>query len=135
MTRNYSELETEPVELVESMSDEVAEELVLISANAERELPDAGAAYLAQALAPVPSPEVGAGHELVLPGPDPAYNVLRKTLDQPNYVSANASRTRLSLSQKTGSLTMALDIAETIGAQNSAEQMLAHQMAAAHRSA
>ena len=68
----------------------------------------------------------------MLPDPDPAYNVLRKTLDQPNFVSANASRTRLSLSQKTA---MALDMADTIGAQNSAEQMLAHQMAAAHRSA
>src|SRR5918998_3805163 len=30
---------------------------------------------------------------------------------------------------------MALDMAETIGAENSAEQMLAHQMAAAHSSA
>jgi hypothetical protein len=70
----------------------------------------------------------------VPPNSSPGQGVLRKTLDQPNFVAANASRTRLALSEKTGSLTLALDLADTIGAQNSAEQMLAHQMAAAHRS-
>jgi hypothetical protein len=135
MTRNLTTLKSEPEELVEGMTDEDAGELVLAAADAERDLPGSGSEYLRHALAPVPCPEMGAGHELVLPTDSPGQSVLRKTLDQPTFVSANASRTRLALAQKTGSVTMALDMAETIGAQNSAEQMLAHQMAAAHANA
>jgi hypothetical protein len=39
------------------------------------------------------------------------------------------------LARNSGALDIALDLADTIGAQNSMEKMLAHQMAAAHRGA
>jgi hypothetical protein len=52
MTRILTELENEPVELVDSMSDENAEELVLAAADAERDLQGAGAAFLAQCAGP-----------------------------------------------------------------------------------
>src|SRR5262249_45045830 len=59
-------------------------------------------------------------------------NELRSTLAQPDLVAASASRDRLDLAQQAGALELALDTADTIGAQNSIEQMLAHQLAAAH---
>jgi hypothetical protein len=48
-------------------------------------------------------------------------------------LAAEASRRRLQLASDTGALTLAIDTADTVGAENSAEQMLAHQMAGAHR--
>src|SRR5215203_5070390 len=58
---------------------------------------------------------------------------LFKTLDHPDYLAAEASQRRLHLASKAGALTLALDLADTVRAENSAEQALAHQMAAAHR--
>lgn len=48
-------------------------------------------------------------------------------------VNTEASLDRLELASKNGVLSMALDVAESVGAKNAAEQMIAHQMAAAHR--
>lgn len=48
-------------------------------------------------------------------------------------VNTEASLDRLELVHKNGVVSMALDMAEAIGASNSAEQMIAHQMAVAHR--
>ncbi len=50
-----------------------------------------------------------------------------------NRVNTDASLDRLTLIHENGVLNMALDVAESVGATNVAEQMLAHQMAAAHR--
>ncbi|WP_394887463.1 hypothetical protein ACG873_21570 [Mesorhizobium sp. AaZ16] len=60
---------------------------------------------------------------------------LKNTVDNPDYVAADASRNRLELASRAGVLETALDAADTINAQNSLEKMLAHQMAAVHRSA
>lgn len=53
--------------------------------------------------------------------------------EQISRVNTEASMDRLELASKNGVLSMALDTAEAIGASNAAEKMLAHQMAAAHR--
>jgi hypothetical protein len=60
---------------------------------------------------------------------------LLNTLDNPTYVTADASRSRLDLAQQAGSLEGALDAAETIEARDSLERMLAHQLATAHTAA
>lgn len=77
----------------------------------------------------------GAGGELVphaMPGlPKAEY---RSTVAKPDYVAAAASRDRLDLAHEAGALEAGLDAADTIEARNSLEQMLAHQLGAAHRS-
>jgi hypothetical protein len=80
--------------------------------------------------------EIGAGGELV-PHSDADQHAVdfRSTVQKPDYVAAAASRNRLELANQAGVLETALDIADTIEARNSLEQMLAHQLAAAHNSA
>ncbi len=80
--------------------------------------------------------ELGAGGELLPTGAQqkpPAEYI--STVAKPDYVAAAASRDRLDLAQQAGALEIALDAADTVQAQNSLEQMLAHQLAAAHASA
>jgi hypothetical protein len=48
-------------------------------------------------------------------------------------LNAEASMARLELASAAGSLTMAVDAAESIRAANSLERMLVHQMATAHK--
>lgn len=75
-----------------------------------------------------------AGGELV-PDDDFATSTLPALLDtlaNPDAVAADASRDRLDLAQRAGSLEMALDTADTIQAADGLERMLAHQMATAH---
>lgn len=77
-------------------------------------------------------PEPGMGGELITA--DGSYvSTAMLTLKNPDRVTLDASIDRLELAHKNGVLNMALDTAETIGAKSAAEQMLAHQMAAAHR--
>jgi L-fucose isomerase-like protein len=59
----------------------------------------------------------------------------RNTVNDPSYVTAGASHDRLELAHEANVLDMALDAAETSQAANSLEMMMAHQLAAAHRSA
>lgn len=51
----------------------------------------------------------------------------------PDMLSAEASFERVELAENAQALNLAVDAAETIGARNSVEKMLAHQMAAAHK--
>jgi len=64
---------------------------------------------------------------------------VRRHVDQPgtspDLVTVDASRTRLALAQGAGVLPLALDTAEAVSASNGVEQMLAHQIAAAHTTA
>lgn len=53
--------------------------------------------------------------------------------DKVDRINTEASMDRLELASKNGVLSMALDTAEAIGAGNAVEQMIAHQMAVAHR--
>ena len=82
--------------------------------------------------------EVGAGGELIpasIMGENSRALELADTVRDPNYITVDASRDRLELANEAGALETALDAAESIGAGNSLEKMLAHQLAAAHRSA
>ncbi|TLM66293.1 MAG: hypothetical protein FDZ69_06540 [Deltaproteobacteria bacterium] len=54
------------------------------------------------------------------------------TLMRPTSIHQTASLDRLSLAEKTGYQELCIDAADTIGAQNSLEKMLAHQMAVCH---
>lgn len=77
-------------------------------------------------------PERGIGGELVSVE-TPYASVAELTLKKPDRVTVDASSDRLDLVHKNGVLNMALDTAEAINSKNPAEQMLAHQMATAHR--
>lgn len=89
-----------------------------------------------RASAPEYQSDIGAGGELI-----PTSRLCENsraiqfydTVAAPDYVSVDASRDRLELANAAGALESGLDLADTIGAQNSAEKMLAHQMAAVHR--
>jgi hypothetical protein len=63
---------------------------------------------------------------------DDAKLYLRDTLKNPDLVTAMASYDRMQLALQANCLDLALDCAETIQAANSAERMLAHQLAFAH---
>jgi hypothetical protein len=78
---------------------------------------------------------LGSGGELVPTnvGEGSEGLALINTLEKPEYVAADASRARLELANRAGVLEAALDAADTIGAQNSLEKMLAHQLAAMHQ--
>ncbi len=84
---------------------------------------------------PEPVPEVGAGRELVPAPADEAVPGLRDTVRNPDKTTALASAERMKLASDAHSLELAVDMAETIGASNSVERALAHQMAVAHRMA
>ena len=73
--------------------------------------------------------EIGAGGELI---DRDAVGVVNTVAD-PDYVTASASRERLELANEAGSLDLALDVADSIQAQDSLEKMLVHQMAVLHR--
>jgi hypothetical protein len=81
----------------------------------------------------VPSPERGTGGELIQSRLASTY--LLNTLDYPDYIAADASATRMYLAKNAGALALGVDTADTIKAANSAELMLAHQLAAAHTGA
>jgi len=79
--------------------------------------------YRAQALAPLSADLIvpGVGGELVPTdsGKGAAEWQLLNTLENPSYVTADASRARLDLAQQAGALEEALDAADTIGARDS----------------
>ena len=58
---------------------------------------------------------------------------LRDTVTNPDFVTADASLNRLKLAENAGVLELALDAADTIGAKDSFEKMLAHQLAVLHQ--
>jgi hypothetical protein len=74
--------------------------------------------------------EIGAGGELI--DREKVGSHLVDTVAHPDYVTAEASRDRLALASQAGSLSLALDAADTIQAQDGLEKMLVHQMAVLH---
>ena len=58
---------------------------------------------------------------------------VRETLLDPDTIALDASASRLELLADADAVALGIDAAESIGAQNSLEKMLAHQMAAAHK--
>ena len=82
---------------------------------------------------PVP-PRRGTGGEL-MPPLDKLLSGTELAVSEPSMVSVDASIARIDLADRAGVFDLAFDAAETIGAKDAIEQMLAHQMAAAHKSA
>src|SRR5215472_11142365 len=74
--------------------------------------------------------EIGAGGELI--DRENRCDPTVDTVAHPDCVTAEASRDRLALASQAGSLSLALDAADTIQAQDSLEKMIIHQMAALH---
>jgi hypothetical protein len=77
--------------------------------------------------------EIGAGGELIDRENNRENRLTVDTVAHPDYVTAEASSDRLGLANQAGSLSLALDAADTIQAQDSLEKMLVHQMAVLHR--
>ena len=79
-------------------------------------------------------PACGTGGELA---PLPSMGLIGQedAVKRPGTVALNASIDRVSLADNCGVFNLAFDTAETIGARDATEQMLAHQMAAAHKTA
>jgi len=98
--------------------------------------PSAGSQYAERATTPLSEqPPIGSGGELVpLETLGFAAPKLCNTIKNPSLVTADASVDRLHLLDRAGVLELALDTAQTINPQNSLEMMLAHQLAALHRS-
>ncbi len=92
------------------------------------DLDDAANSYLI--LSEIPAR--GVGGEFVQMTGDKS-SVICPPREKIDRVNIEASMNRLELASKNGVLSMALDTAEAIGASNAAEQMIAHQMAVAHR--
>ena len=65
----------------------------------------------------------------------PARNAMLGTLEEPNMISVEASEQRMEEALAAGVLQAALDAAVSANAANSLENMLCHQMAAAHHAA
>ena len=89
-------------------------------------------------IAPEYMTEIGVGGELVpasILGENSRALQFADTVQNPNYVTVDASRDRLDLAHEAAALESALDAADSIDAKNSLEKMLAHQLAAGHRSA
>jgi len=78
--------------------------------------------------------KTGLGGEIIPPtclGMPGLENALKKA----DLLNAQATIERANLADKAGVFDLAFDAAESVSAKNSVEQMLAHQMAAAHRRA
>jgi hypothetical protein len=109
---------------------------------AEAEKLEASAAKFLDPGTHVTGPQkIGNGGEMVVATHEASENVpgIIDTLRQsPDMLNALASRERLELASLVGMgastdvLTLAVDAADTIGARNSLEKMLAHEMATAH---
>jgi hypothetical protein len=73
---------------------------------------------------------VGAGGEAALGSKSQFTDTVR---ERPDMIAVTASEQRMELADAAGALELALDVAQTIGAHNSLERMLAGELAAAHR--
>jgi hypothetical protein len=115
-------------ERAESPTQEVANERDGKLAQAEAE----------EMMEPVGEIVLAAGEALHV-DPRDLYNetcaLIQNTLDKPNMISVTASEERMDAMLKAGVLETGLDAAESVGASNSLEKMLAHQMAASHKQA
>ncbi|HWX50546.1 MAG TPA: hypothetical protein VNZ61_21070 [Roseomonas sp.] len=93
-------------------------------------------AVAAQVFTTAPALASGSGGEVAQvensDDPWPKRKVARASRTQPDLLDAEASLERLDLARTANALPLAIDAAERSGAASPAEQMLAHQMAAAH---
>jgi len=89
----------------------------------------------AQALLAPPEPlKIGLGGEII-PRVEQGLVGFESVLKEPDLLGAEASRQRASLLEGAEALELGIETAEQLKAGNAVEQMLCHQMAAAHRRA
>jgi hypothetical protein len=74
---------------------------------------------------------VGNGGELAI-GTKAMRPFVDTVRERPDMLAIDASRQRMQLADKAGALTLGIDAAASIQAENSLEKMLTHQMASAH---
>jgi hypothetical protein len=89
-------------------------------------------AELTAARMPPEGLKTGLGGEII----PPTYlgvSGLENALKTPDLLNAQATIERANLADKAGVFDLAFDAAESVSAKNSVEQMLCHQMAAAHQ--
>src|SRR4051812_39007392 len=83
------------------------------------------------------TPQQGNGGEMVVDeskkDPNKQSWIVDTVTERGDMLTAEASMARLDLAATAGTLTMAVDAAESIQAANSLERMLVHQMATAHK--
>jgi hypothetical protein len=126
-----------------AVSVSAAADVATLSAQEQREIVARGEREILRAaqdirarkaeIRPSTRTEVGAGGELIdIENRSDTFGTV-DTVAHPDYVTAEASRDRLGLASQAGSLSLALDAADTIQAQDSLEKMLVHQMAVLHR--
>ena len=99
---------------------------------------DYGRALLEEAtslLRPDHPAEITVGGEALPDFQDRTLAGVRETLLDPDSIAIDASASRLELLADADAVALGIDTAESIGARNSLERMLAHQMAAAHKHA
>jgi hypothetical protein len=87
---------------------------------------------LAAARMPPEGLKTGAGGEIIPPA-CLGMSGLESALKKPDLLSVEATIQRAALADKSGVFDLAFDAAESVSAKNSIEQMLCHQMAAAHQ--
>ena len=76
----------------------------------------------------------GAGGEVIPPSTN-AMIGLSEALRNPDVLNLEATVQRTELADKAGAFELAIDAAESTGARGAVQQMITHQMAAAHRHA
>jgi hypothetical protein len=86
-------------------------------------------------LAPSYSSEISIGREALPALENRSLDGVRETLLDPDTIALDASASRLELLADADAVGLGIDASESIGAQNSLEKMLAHQLAASHRQA
>lgn len=112
----------------------LAPEYDLVRRNFELDLADRMEEE-AQALLTPPKPlKTGLGGEIV-PQVEDGLPGLESVLQEPDLLSAEASKQRAHLLEQVGALELGVEAAEGVKAGNAIEKMLAHQMAALHRRA
>ena len=74
----------------------------------------------------------GLGGEII-PPIERSMSGLENALKSPDLLNAEATIQRADLADKAGVFDLALDASESVSAKNAVEQMLVHQMTAAHR--
>ncbi|HXG90032.1 MAG TPA: hypothetical protein VNJ02_17020 [Vicinamibacterales bacterium] len=85
-----------------------------------------------------PTELVGSTHTELVAAEDPDERQsqerlqLRETLNNPDVIGIDASEQRADVATRAGVLSPALDASTSVGATNSLERMMCHQMAAAH---
>ena len=84
-------------------------------------------------MVPDHSTEITTGRE-VLPSPENrSLSGVRETLERPDTIGLEASSRRLDLLADADVVSLGVDAAESINANDSLEKMLAHQLAGAHK--